>query len=67
MVTATGSERYGIRGLPPKTAERVKAMMLVCICVAVIVKRFIQVKRPVLFETAAFAYEGQTSVFNLDE
>ena len=67
MVTATGSERYGIRGLPPKTAESVKAMMLVCIRVATIVKRFVIARRPVLFETAAFIYEGQTSVFNLDE
>ena len=67
MVTATGPERYGIRGLPPKTTERVKAMMLVCIRVAIIVKRFILAKRPVLFETAAFMHEGQTSVFNLDE
>ena len=67
MVTATGSERYGIRGLPPKTAERVKGMMLVCIRVAIIIKRFILAKRPVFFETVAFMYEGQTSVFNLDE
>ena len=67
MVTATGSERYGIRGLPPKTAERVKAMMLVCIRVAINVKRFVLARRPVLSETAAFIYEGQTSVFNLDE
>ena len=57
MVTATGSERYGIRGLPPKTAERVKAMMLVCIRVAIIIKRFILAKRPVLFETLAFMDE----------
>ena len=42
-------------------------MMLVCIRVATIIKRFILAKRPVLFETAAFMHEGQTSVFNLDE
>ena len=42
-------------------------MMLVCIRVATIVKRSVLARRPVLFETAAFVYEGQTSVFNLDE
>ena len=67
MVTADGPERYGIRGLPPHQQTRVKSMILICIRVAKILQLFRNQGKPFMFETAAFRYVGQTSVFNLDE
>ena len=65
-VTVEGPERYGKRNLDPAVAERTKASILICIRVANILKEFVELKLPFLFETAEFV-EGHTSVMNLNE
>ena len=66
LTTVTGPERYGRRDLKPKTREKVRSQILVCIRVATILMIFLEMELPFIFETAEFQ-EKQTSVLHLDE
>ena len=56
-----------LESFTPHQQTRAKSMILICIRGARILQLFMDHGKPFMFETVAFKYVGQTSVFNLDE